>query len=117
MIFNGVIQVTGGGGGTKAAHGTAGGDYTDSFTVSGIGFEPSFVLITTNPRSVSPERNPYVFTVIANDVSSNNDCLIREGQSFYSGKATFSPLEDGFTVTVSGCQFSYDFNYYWAAFE
>ena len=121
MIFNGVIQVAGGGGGTKAAHGTTSGSGSNVLTVNGLGFKPSYVsifliavlLTTEDPVALIAQTESA--SIIGGDGYYN---YLRRGDTFWgSDDLSVSFLEDGFSVTVPEAIFTNKRNYGWSAVE
>lgn len=115
MIFNGVIQVAGGGGGgTKAAYGTQAGDGTNVFSVSGLGFSPSNVVVVKQAEAREPGH--VVFSFFSLSGNAQSWCGSLAYCALFSG--TLSASNDGFTATVeSGKKFSAITTYAWMAIE
>ena len=114
MIFNGVIQVAGGGSGTKAAHGESMGSGGNVFVVNGIGFKPSFVSVLLEANWIVTVNNITV-SACSEELSYN---YLDDGITFmYSTDLSVSFLEDGFSVTTPDSIFYNERRYYWAAFE
>ena len=115
MIFNGVIQVAGGGGGgTKAAYGTQEGDGTNVFSVSGLGFSPSNVVVVKQESSGVSGR--VVFSFFSLSGNAQSWCGNLAYCAVFSG--TLSASNDGFTATVaSDVKFPTMTTYAWMAIE
>lgn len=115
MIFNGVIQVAGGGGGgTKAAHGTQEGNGTNVFSVSGLGFSPSNVVVAKQETSGGSGFTVFSFFSLSGNAQYWGGTLAY--CALFSG--TLSASNDGFTATVaSDTSFSTMTTYAWMAIE
>lgn len=120
MIFNGVIQVAGGGG-TKAAYGEARGSGSRVFTVNGLGFKPSHVNVFIKTVLLTAE-DPV--TLIAHTLSRSTVGevgyynYLERGDTFWgSYDLSVNFLEDGFSVTTPEAIFTNKRDYCWSAFE
>lgn len=124
MIFNGVIQVAGGGGGgTKAAHGQTSAISGLTMSVSGLGFSPSVVLTCAAPgasgRSV---RGPLQFAYFVDSNVVNAYCIMSgTAVSLDETQIDIQPNDDGFSINFIGSyaqsEFGFSGSYAWAAFE
>ena len=121
MIFNGVIQVAGGGGGTKAAHGTTSGSGSSVLTVNGLGFKPSYVSIFVDTIFLGNEEPVALIAHTRYSPITKSDGYynyLLGGDIFHgSDDLSVSFLEDGFSVTVPEAIFTNKRDYGWSAFE
>ena len=121
MIFNGVIQVAGGGSGTKAARGTTGGSGNSVLTVNGLGFKPSHISVFINTIFITTE-DPVALIACTEDRPTGGEDgwynYLFSGTIFHgSDDISISYLEDGFSVTVPDAIFTNKRDYEWSAFE
>lgn len=118
MIFNGVIQVAGGGGEGKAAYGNVDGSGGNTLVVNGLGFKPSWIDIYIESMwGPSDTDNTTIIVQASTPTFSWYNYLA--GGITYDGDRdlSFNFLEDGFSVTTPGAIFTNEYNYHWVAFE
>lgn len=125
MIFNGVIQVAGGGGGgTKGAYGQTSAISGITMSVSGLGFSPSVVHTCAVPGTGASGSvgNPLQFAYFADSDVVNALCIAgRSPVSLDETQIDIQPNDDGFSISFIGSYaqsgFGFSGSYAWAAFE
>lgn len=124
MIFNGVIQMAGGGGGgTKGAYGQTSVPSGTTMSVSGIGFSPSVVY--TCLESGAPGGsvgNLLQFACFVDSDVVRAFCIASSYPVELDGtQIDIQPNDDGFSISFIGSYaqqgFGFSGSYVWAAFE
>lgn len=123
MIFNGVIQVAGGGGGgTKGAYGQTSAISGTTMSVSGLGFSPSVVYTcAVSATSGSSGLFPLQFAYfVDSDVVRAMSFVDGYPVEFDETQIDIQPNDDGFSISFIGSyasEFGFVGSYAWAAFE
>lgn len=123
MIFNGVIQVAGGGGGgTKGAYGQTSAISGITMSVSGLGFSPSVVYTCATSGTSGSIANPLQFAYFVDSDVVNALCIAGGYPvSLDETQIDIQPNDDGFSISFIGSYaqsgFGFSGSYAWAAFE
>lgn len=123
MIFNGVIQMAGGGGGgTKGAYGQTSVTPGTTMSVSGIGFSPSVVCTCIEAGASGSVTYPLQFACFIDSDVVRALCIADSAPVDLDGtQIDIQPNDDGFSISFIGSYaqsgFGFSGSYVWAAFE
>ena len=124
MIFNGVIQVAGGGGGIKAAHGQTSAISGLTMSVSGLGFFPSevYTCYVSGKGASGSVGNPLQLAYFVDSDVVHAACVASGSLvDLDETQIDIQPNDDGFSINFIGSYaqmgFGFSGSYVWAAFE